>query len=167
MINIINSISSDVLLWTFSTITQSFVAFVSLLSMVAIYKLQGIRRDMEIVAESMRDLIKEIRGAEALGYPVNKIIKDIEGLCNSRPDLLHLKRANLKLNEMKISAVEIKERIKIFLITTILLLIISLILLPLSPFLEFKIISLVFLTVVIIWSIISLIFGTRLVIKLI
>ena len=85
--------TQEVLFWTFSTIAQSFVALVSLLGMVGIYRIQIIKHDIGILANSIRPLIRQIR-KDADGYTTNKIVKDVKGLAKSRKDLPAITKAN-------------------------------------------------------------------------
>ena len=59
-------ISQDLLFWTFSTIVQSFVAFISLLGMVAVYKLQSINSDRDKLGEKIGGILHNFNFDEGL-----------------------------------------------------------------------------------------------------
>ncbi len=162
----IGFVSKEVLFWTLSTIVQSFVAFVSLLGMVVIYRIQMIQRSKENLAESMRDLLRQIRGKEALGYPVDKIVKDVKGLSKDRSDLSQLTRADLEFSNFKKDKNSIKKTAIFFFCSIIFLLFFSLALLPISPFLEHTLLGLLFLSLIIFGSLGAFILGLKLLIDL-
>ena len=182
--SISNSISKDVLFWAFSTIVQSFVAFVALLGMVTIYRIQMVREDMKIIAEAMRDHLMQYRNvhvsyqnkesgivtfssSEVYGYTVKKIIKDIKGLTKTYPKDGVLKRANLELSNLKNDEQKIKRYAILFFSSVVLLLIVSLVLLPMAPILEYTILGLVLLSLIIFWAFASFVLGLNLLIGLI
>lgn len=161
----------DTLFWTFSTVVQSFVAYVSLLGMVGVYKLQKLRSNKEHIAESMRNNIKYFRGAESDGYSIDKLVKDIKGITNDIKNDKHfnitaMKRALLEINNIEKEEINIKIRIKQFFYITIFLLICSLFLLPLSQLIGDEL-GKIFLIIILTWSTISFISGLFLILELI
>jgi len=167
LIDFVNSIvpqyiSRDVLFWTFSTIVQSFVAFVALLGMVTIYRMQVLSADTRNLSESMRQTIWAHRGPTAVSYPTNKIIKDIKGLAQKYTDDNTLKRADLEFSNFEKEKNSIKKGAKFFFYSTIPLLIFSLILLPMSLVLADTDLGLLFLWIAIFWSSASFILGLNL-----
>lgn len=159
-------ISHDLLFWTFSTVVQSFVAFVSLLGMVVIYRTQIIQRNKENLAESMREYLVQYRGQGCRGYTTNKIIKDIKGLAEN-PNDDALTRADLEFSNLEKDENKIKKTAIFFFCSTIFLLIFSLVLLSVSPALEYTLSGLLFLWLIIFWSFVSFILGLNLLVGLI
>lgn len=155
-------ISQDLLFWTFSTIVQSFVAFLALLGMVAIYRIQIFRRNIETLAGAMRNHLKQHRGSEVDGYTTEKIIKDTKGLAGNRPDMEILKRASLEFSNLEKYINDIKERTIEFFYFIIFLLVFSLVFLFMSPVLEYTLFGLLVLWLIIFWCLASFILGLNL-----
>lgn len=165
-------ISQDILFWTLSTIIQSMVAFVALLGMVAVYRIQTVERDKEDIIEGIRKYLSKKWKEEVLGYSSKEIIKKIHDL--SVIDYLDksinremLQRASSRLLEKDKYLTYIKGIINAFFLLTIFLISFSLILLPMSSYLECNDQSLFILIIIILWSIGSLYLGYKLVKKLI
>lgn len=182
-----NYISAKVLFWTYSTIVQSFVALATLLGMITIYRIQMLKKDIELVSESMRkhlinyyrkgnfvinksdekeDYQWEVESSEVYGYTTKKIIKDIKGLANTYLEDEALKRANLEFFNFEKNIQEVKTAAKLFFYSTIFLSIFSLILLPMSLVLEYNFLGLLLLWLVILWSYMSFILALNLLIDL-
>lgn len=165
-------ISQDILFWTLSTIIQSMVAFVALLGMVAVYKIQNIERDKESIAENMCKHLYKHWDQEILSYSSKEIILKTHSLsatnnlaAQMNPEML--KRASSKFSEKDKYLTNIKRMINDFFLLTISLIIFSLVLLPMSSYLECNNYSLPILVVIILWSISSLYLGYKLAKKLI
>lgn len=165
-------VSQDILFWTLSTIIQSMVAFVALLGMVAVYRIQTIERDKESITENMRKHLYKHWNQEILSYSSKEIIKKIHSLSvvdylDVRMNREILKMASSKLSEKDKYLTNIKEIINAFFLLTISLICFSLVLLPMSSYLECNKYSLLILVVIILWSIGALYLGYKLVKKLI
>lgn len=164
-------ISQDILFWTFSTIIQSMVAFVALLGMVAVYKIQTIERNKENIAESMRGYLVKNWREEVSGYSFEEIIKEIHDLPKDSQSVLYnnriLKNTSLRLSKKDKYLINIKGIINDFFLLTISLISFSLILLPMSSYLGCNEYSLPILVIIILWSTSALYLGYRLVKKLI
>ncbi|MCK5491195.1 MAG: hypothetical protein KAI67_05115 [Candidatus Pacebacteria bacterium] len=181
-------ISQDVFFWTLSTIIQSMVAFVALLGMVAVYKMQITQRNKESIAESMRIHLclyidnrieiekkgekgekstKIINSSEAYSYSIIKIEEKARELSNEYPEDMILKSAVFEFSNIKKGQKDIRNKINDFFLLTISLISFSLILLPMSSYLECNKYNLLTLVVIVLWSIGSLYLGYKLVKKLI
>lgn len=159
-------ISQDLLFWTFSTIAQSFIAFISLLGMVAIYKLQAINNDRDRLAMRIKEILNNLNFDEGLrshyttdaiiniffesiGRHLNTEFAYLEGINKS----LVSKKKNLTMN------------LNLFLQSTIILISFSLLALVLTPLLKENILGLIFILLSLFLSSRSIYLGTKLISK--
>lgn len=166
---VLDNTSEDLIFWTFSTIIQSFIAFIALLGMITIYKLQILDNNKRSIAESMRGIISHYRGYRpSMAYTTDKIIKDIKGLTDdsSNKDTA-LSQANEEFKNINKNEFEIKNQAKRFFELTITLIIVTLIALTVTPILTYNIFGAFVLFSIVYMSCISLVVGFKLVIELI
>lgn len=167
-----DKLSIDFLYWLFSTILQSFFAFVSLMGMIIVYKLQIVQKQFDDLAKLSRDFFSGVYSKVAFSSSDDLLsqLKNFDySKFKNRPDIREsLKMIQQELKSLDKNKLELKDVSKRFFLTSFILLVSNLIFLSLSPLIvNFDFFVSLFVTLSITISLIVIWFGYELIKKLI
>jgi len=141
----------------FSTISQSFVALVSLLGMVAIYKIQSIENERQNLTNSLRSggSLKFFKGAmaDSMSYADIKTFLDgLEDKTPNHPQLSACRKAKTLFDKFNEDEKYIINNTKTLLKTSLFLIAYSLSAISLVPYIFNNLLGFIFLSISVIWS---------------
>ncbi len=132
------SLTEDSFYWIFSSIFQGFLALLALLGSVAIFKVQSINKEIDIIVQNLRGLITNLKGSYIKTLPNKDVCKIILNIKEPKGEgdkrLIVNGKGNLVFLLFFLN--KFKSKFIAFFVTTSITIIISLILMPCTNYLH-------------------------------